>query len=51
VKPCLLSGRLSTSAVILVETELCAAVWLMKLNRLSSVGSHNDDDADLSTRY
>jgi len=32
----------STSAVRIVEAVLSAAVWLMKLNRLSSAGSHDD---------
>ena len=34
---------MSTSAVRIVEAVLSAAVWLMKLNRLSSAGSHDDE--------
>ena len=34
---------MSTSAVRIVEAVLSAAVWLMKLNRLSSAGSHGDE--------
>jgi len=33
----------STSAVRIVEAVLSAAVWLMKLNRLSSGGSRDDE--------
>ena len=35
---------MSTSAVRIVEAVLSAAVWLMKLNRLSSAGSHDDEN-------
>ena len=34
---------MSTSAVRIVEAVLSAAVWLMKLNRLTSAGSHDDE--------
>ena len=34
---------MSTSAVRIVEAVSSAAVWLMKLNRLSSAGSRDDE--------
>ena len=34
---------MSTSSVRIVEAVLSAAVWLMKLNRLSSAESHDDE--------